>query len=171
MATRSHQLMLHRAAIPGIIAKRLAAARRSYSPHIARSRRTVNARTMWKIDRVLTALFQAGRRSIAILDTGCATGKLLVRTVLRAREIGFVAIEAKGLDLSPTQVAVARDAASAIRDPAIGLDFTLRKNGEPLPIDEDETFDLTLVAEADEDEIGHEIKRVTWPEGHMIRRD
>ena len=68
-------------------------------------------RELWRrIDLKLNALAASGSRSLKVLDAGCGPGTWLLRIALRAREIGFAAIELRGLDISPKMVALAQDA-------------------------------------------------------------
>lgn len=73
--------------------------------------------------RKLKGLRKRGRRSIRILDADCGAGELLIQAVRRARELGFVAIEGRGIDSDPRLIARARQAAARQTDPAIGLVF------------------------------------------------
>lgn len=73
--------------------------------------------------RKLKGLRKRGRHSIRIVDTNCGAGELLMHAVRRARELGFVAIEGRGIDGDPQLIASARQAAAHQADPAIGLVF------------------------------------------------
>lgn len=73
--------------------------------------------------RKLKGLRKRGRRSIRIVDADCGAGELLMHAVRRARELGFVAIEGRGIDADPRLIASARRAAAQQGDPAIGLVF------------------------------------------------
>lgn len=86
--------------------------------------RRAEADSRWPIIlRALKALRERGRRSIRIVDAGCGAGDLLIETVRRARALGFVAIEARGIDRDPALIAAARAAAQPGDDAAIGLAF------------------------------------------------
>ena len=142
---------------------------RAYVPHNRRGPSfNADCQLMRKIDRVLSAMFRAGRRSVSVVDVDCGDGTLLLHTVLRAPELGFVAIEATGLDCELDRLANARDAARGVSDPAMGLSFDLRVRGEPLPIIEDGDSDLTLVAGAAKPGLATEIDRVTCRGGRRI---
>lgn len=78
--------------------------------------------------RKLKGLRKRGRRSIRIVDTDCGAGELLIHAVRRAREMGFVAIEGRGIDADPRLIASALRAAARQSDPAIGLVF---EQGDP----------------------------------------
>lgn len=73
--------------------------------------------------RKLKGLRKRGRRSIRIVDADCGAGELLMHAVRRARAMGFLAIEGRGIDADPRLIASARQAAARQRDPAIGLVF------------------------------------------------
>jgi SAM-dependent methyltransferase len=73
--------------------------------------------------RKLTGLRKCGRRSIRIVDADCGAGELLMHAVRRARQMGFLAIEGRGIDADPRLIASARRAAARHADPAIGLVF------------------------------------------------
>ena len=73
--------------------------------------------------RKLKGLRKRGRHSIRIVDADCGAGELLIQAVRRARELGFVAIEGRGIDSDPRLIADARQAAARQTDPAIGLVF------------------------------------------------
>lgn len=78
--------------------------------------------------RKLKGLRKRGRRSIRIVDADCGAGELLIHAVRRAREMGFVAIEGRGIDADPRLIASARRAAHRQSDPCIGLVF---ERGDP----------------------------------------
>ena len=118
-----------------------------------------------RIERFLRGLRDVGRRSVFIVDNKCGDGRLLIETAKRARALGFVAIDAKGFDRSPDRIAMARAAALAGRDPAIGFDFFVRDAGSPLPVEDDDA-DLML-AFPGEDE-ATEVARVADPDGTII---
>ena len=73
--------------------------------------------------RKLKGLRKRGRRSIRIVDADCGAGELLMHAVRRARAMGFVAIEGRGIDADPRLIASALRAAARQSDPAIGLVF------------------------------------------------
>ena len=120
-----------------------------------------------RIERALAGLRRKGRRAVSIVDTGCGNGRLLLRSVARARALGFVAIDAAGFDPSAANVAAARAAALMARaDPASGLQFAIRAPGAPLPV-EDGDADIIIAAPAD---IGPDLLRIAGREGAIIRR-
>ncbi len=71
----------------------------------------------------LESLREEGRRSIRIVDAACGSASLLLLAVRRARALGFVAIEARGVDLDGACLAQARRVAATIEDPAVDLRF------------------------------------------------
>lgn len=80
--------------------------------------------TRWPaVVAILQHLRQARRRSVRIVDAECGNGRLLLQAARYARALGFTAIEGRGIDADPAAIRVARSAAAALRDPAIGLSF------------------------------------------------
>ena len=73
----------------------------------------------------LAHLRAARRRSLRIVDAECGDARLLIRAALHARAIGFTAIEARGMIGDPAALRRAREAAAAVRDPAIGIAFDM----------------------------------------------
>jgi len=101
--------------------------------------------------RKLKGLRKRGRRSIRIVDADCGAGELLMHAVRRAREMGFVAIEGRGIDADPHLIASARRAAARHGDPAIGLVF---EQGDPDKVLREEAeypADLLLCPASDAD--------------------
>lgn len=99
--------------------------------------------------RKLKGLRKRGRRSIRIVDADCGAGELLIHAVRRAREMGFVAIEGRGIDADPRLIASALRVAARQSDPAIGLVF---EQGDPDKVLREEAeypADLLLCPAAD----------------------
>ncbi|MGN7998708.1 SAM-dependent methyltransferase [Sphingomonas sp. 22176] len=71
----------------------------------------------------LKMLRAAGRRSVRIVDAACGDGALLLPILGRARTLGFVAIEARGVDRDAAALTRARRAAAAMADLAIAVEF------------------------------------------------
>lgn len=71
----------------------------------------------------LKAMREEGRRSIRIVDAACGNASLLLLAIRSARALGFVAIEARGVDRDGALLAQARRIAATIQDPAIDLRF------------------------------------------------
>ncbi len=131
-------MMLHAMRIDGGAAS--GPPRISYSlDGLRRTSRSVTAR----IDEMLTRLHEAGRKSVAIVDTACGQGQLLLHAARKARALGFVAIEAKGFDPSPENIEAAWRTAMATRDPAIGYSFMAVNDAAALPL-EDHDADLAI---------------------------
>ena len=128
---------------------------------------TPTPRILWRIDQCLRALRRLGRRSVSILDIGCGDGSLLVRAAQRARELGFVAIIARGFDRSESEVMSARALAASERDPAIGLDFEVSHGIVPHPLGDEGEPDLVLVGA--DPELAGEAARFSLPAAWVIR--
>ena len=91
-----------------------------------RPRRSISRDARWPaLAAALLDLRSAHRRSVRIVDTGCGGGALLLCAVRYARELGFTAIEARGIDTAAPLIGRARAAAAALHDPAIGVSFVV----------------------------------------------
>lgn len=101
-----------------------------------------------QIAAALEALRLSGRRSIRILDLDCGTGQRLLRIAALAREMGFVAIEGRGVDLSAPRVRVARWEAEAQAHPSTTLAFDLLEPIVALAEEHDEAADLVLLSDS-----------------------
>ncbi len=100
-------------------------------------------REVWRrIDVKLAALASSGNRSLKILDAGCGPGTWLRRIALRARELGFAALELRGLDISPKMVALAQDAVD-IDGICLDVRVDVADLGAPLPYAAG-NFDISL---------------------------
>lgn len=97
-----------------------------------------------RIDAALGELRAQGRHAVRILDLGCGPGTWTLRTALRARALGFVAVEARGIDISHELIGLARAAAKQVADPAIGLEFEVCDLETALAGEDDRSSDLTL---------------------------
>ena len=83
-------------------------------------------REIWRrIDAELVSIRSSGRTSIRIVDAGCGPGTWLLRCALRARALGFTAVEGLGFDISPAMIDLAVKGRAALNDAAIKLDFTV----------------------------------------------
>lgn len=76
-------------------------------------------RQIWqRLDAVLVSMAAEGRRSVSILDVGCGPGTWLQRIIIRAGDLGFTRIAARGFDISPAMIELAaaatREAASTL---------------------------------------------------------
>lgn len=84
-----------------------------------------------------------GRRAVRIVDVNCGNGALLVRAASFARSLGFLAIEAVGVDGRTTYIEDARRRARTVVDLAIGLTFEV---GHPLPrLEEEAQFPADII--------------------------
>lgn len=102
-------------------------------------------REVWaRIDAALIDLRAQGRHAIRVLDLGCGPGTWLLRTAARARDLGFTAIEGRGIDISPAMIALAREAAMDMPDPQIGLAFDVGDILETLEQEGQHACDLAL---------------------------
>jgi SAM-dependent methyltransferase len=102
-------------------------------------------RTLWsRIEASLMALHASGRRAIRVLDIGCGPGTWTLRTARRAAELGFTAIECRGIDPSPGMIALAKQAAVGTESSAIGLTFDVMDLHSALASEDDHAADLVL---------------------------
>ncbi len=96
------------------------------------------------LEAKLTELRATGASSIAILDAGCGPGTWLRRLVVRARELGFTTITARGFDVAQAQVQRARLLARNLSGiSGIELTFDVADLMSELP-EGDASVDLTL---------------------------
>ena len=98
-----------------------------------------------QIDDALITLRGEHRRAMRILDLGCNEGAWLIRAVLHARMLGFVAIEGCGLDVAPAKIALARRTAATVSDVRIGLAFKAANIADALAEEDDRAADIVLV--------------------------
>ena len=102
-------------------------------------------RALWtRLDAMLVRMWTEGRRAIRILDAGCGPGSWLLRLVLRARDLGFAAIDGVGVDLSPTMIDIARSRLHLAADSHIGLRFDVADLISALAEEDEESFDIVL---------------------------
>ncbi|MBO9714349.1 methyltransferase domain-containing protein [Sphingomonas sp.] len=102
------------------------------------------------LERVFAMLREhrdAGHRAIRILDLGCGDGERLLAAVERAHELGFVAIEARGVSRSLHGVRRARRAARRGQHPTWGVSFEVAEPIAALAGEHDGSADLILLAE------------------------
>ena len=92
-------------------------------------------RYVWAVlDAKLSSLRASGASSVGLLDAGCGPGTWLRRLVIRARELGFTAIRARGFDFAEAQSDRARfQAADLASLPGVNLSFDVADLGAPLP--------------------------------------
>jgi SAM-dependent methyltransferase len=102
-------------------------------------------RTTWeRISLRLSDLHQRGRHALRIVEVGCGRGEWLMRTVARARELGFTAIEARGIDSAPDLIADARASAARFMDATVGIGFEVADAATGLASEADNPADLVL---------------------------
>ena len=102
-------------------------------------------REIWaRLEAQLVRLRTAGRHSIRMLDAGCGPGTWLLRLAVRARDLGFTAIDARGFDISREMVALADARRAAVDDPHIGISFDVGDIADALEDEDDGSYDLTL---------------------------
>lgn len=102
-------------------------------------------RALWtRLDAMLVRMRTEGRRAIRILDAGCGPGTWLLRLVVRARDMGFVAIDARGIDLSPAMIDLARIRARSTADAHIGIRFEVGDIVDALDDEDERSFDIVL---------------------------
>jgi SAM-dependent methyltransferase len=127
-------------------------------------------RRVWSVlDRKLQTLRAAGAASITFLDAGCGPGTWLRRLVLRARELGFTSITARGFDIARMQVRIAHRMARDLTTlPGVALSFDVASLTDPLP-EADASVDIAIclysvlnhLPTARLPEVGAELARVT----------
>lgn len=102
-------------------------------------------RQIWHVlDRKLTDLRACGAASVRILDAGCGPGTWLRRMTVRARELGFSRITARGFDISRSQIDQARSlAADFSASSEVHLTFDVSDLTEPLS-ETDSAVDIAL---------------------------
>ncbi len=132
-------------------------------------------RRIWALlEAKLTELRATGASSISILDAGCGPGTWLRRLVVRAHELGFTTITARGFDVARAQVQRARLSARNLSGiSGVELTFDVANLVGELP-EGDASVDLTLclysvlshLPVASLPKISAEIARVT--SGHFI---
>ena len=102
-------------------------------------------RTLWeRLDAMLVRMWAEGRRAIRILDAGCGPGTWLLRLAVRARDLGFTAIEGRGVDLAPAMIEMARSRLRLALDPHIGLRFEVADLIDALDEEDEQSCDIVL---------------------------
>ncbi|WP_420145421.1 class I SAM-dependent methyltransferase [Sphingobium sp.] len=104
------------------------------------SRYSYADRQIWQqIDAALHQIRASGRRDISLLDAGCGPGTWLLRTVRRAHHLGLHVRQARGFDISPEMIRIARE------NTAFQGDFHFEVGDLQLALPEaDASVDLTL---------------------------
>jgi SAM-dependent methyltransferase len=92
-------------------------------------------RRLWALlDSKLIALQAEGRTSLRLLDAGCGPGAWLRRLVIRARQLGFTRISARGFDVAAGQVQAARRLSRELSaQPGVEMRFEVADLSRPLP--------------------------------------
>jgi hypothetical protein len=98
------------------------------------------------IEEALLEMQGAGHHAVRIVDANCGSGATLIRAVVRARALGFVAIEGRGVDVSGDDIMIAGWATKTWQDPAIGLSFEVGDIGNALEHEDDAAVDILLCA-------------------------
>lgn len=102
-------------------------------------------RRVWAVlEAKLTELRASGADSLSLLDAGCGPGTWLRRLVVRAVELGFVRIKARGFDVAQVQVHRARLLARDLSAlPGVNLTFEVADLARRMP-EADGSVDITL---------------------------
>jgi SAM-dependent methyltransferase len=102
-------------------------------------------RQLWaRLDAKLVELRASDARAIRILDAGCGPGTWLRRLVLRASDLGFSRIEARGFDIAQVQIQRARLLSEPLSVlPGVDLTFDVADLTTQLP-EADASVDITL---------------------------
>lgn len=104
------------------------------------SRYSYADRQIWQqIEAALVDLKAKGKSEITILDAGCGPGTWLIRTVTRAHGMGMKVKTARGFDISPEMIRLARENAAFLGD----YHFEVGDLQVALP-EADRSVDLTL---------------------------
>lgn len=102
-------------------------------------------RCLWNVlDAKLADLRASGASSISLLDAGCGPGTWLRRLVLRAHELRFTSIRARGFDIAHVQIEHARLLARPLSTlPGVTLAFDVADLSARLP-EANASVDITL---------------------------
>ncbi len=76
-----------------------------------------------EVAAVLAGLRHGNRRCVRILECECGSGEFLLECVRLARQLGFTAVEARGIDCREDLLGCARSRAASLKDPAVGIVF------------------------------------------------
>lgn len=102
-------------------------------------------RQIWlMLESKLAALRASGAESIRLLDAGCGPGTWLHRLVVRALDLGFTSVTARGFDIAQVQIRQARMLAKDLCGvPGVDLRFDVADLTERLA-EQDGSVDMTL---------------------------
>jgi SAM-dependent methyltransferase len=92
----------------------------------------------------IAGLRNRDRHTLRIVDVDCGAGCLLLHALYYARNLGFVAIEGRGISRSPFLIKRAQAAARLQWDPAVGSVFEVADMIEALHEEEDFPADIVL---------------------------
>jgi SAM-dependent methyltransferase len=102
-------------------------------------------RIVWaRMDAALRELRELGTTSLSVLDIGCGPGTWLRRLVLRAHELGFSVIRARGFDIAEEQIGLARLLSrDLVQLPGVKISFDTADLNRSFP-EADNSIDITL---------------------------
>lgn len=100
-----------------------------------------------RIARALLAFRNQGHRAVRLLDLDCADGGRLLRAAEKARELGFVAIEGRGVSLWTAGIRHARWQAGLAAHPSTSLVFQIAEPVAALASEHDGAADFILLSE------------------------
>lgn len=92
----------------------------------------------------LKSLRKHKRRAVRIVDVNCGDGSLLIHAVKQARSLGFLSIEALGVDTDAGRIDEARHRSQLLHDTAIGLDFKVAEAFAQLQAEAEFPADIIL---------------------------
>lgn len=100
---------------------------------------------LWKqLDTALLRLRETGANKVNILDAGCGPGTWLRRLVIRAQELGFTTINARGFDIAKEQLKRARFLSKDLQAyPGVNLRFDTSDLTQSLP-EADDSIDIAI---------------------------
>ena len=102
-------------------------------------------RRLWEqLEKELIELRETGAVTVNILDAGCGPGTWLRRLVVRAHELGFTTINARGFDIAREQIRRARFLSKDLETlPGVHIKFESGDLTQVLP-EQDSSIDITL---------------------------